>query len=96
MTLGVECAFCSYKSLINRGRVIVAAISLIGSLSLCGCGKAAISSVSMVPMPDALDSPEGKGFTCTGLARDEYSGGGGSLVTSVKMCPRIKRACVRP
>lgn len=75
MTLGLECAFCSYKSLINRKRVIVAAISLVGSLSLCGCGKAAISSVSMVPMPDALDSPEGKGFTCTGLARDESSGG---------------------
>lgn len=75
MALGVECAFCSYKSLINRGCVIVAAISLVGSLSLCGCGKAAISSVSSVPMPDALDSPEGKGFTCTGLARDESRGG---------------------
>lgn len=94
--MGVECAFCNYKSLINRGWVIVAALSLVGFLSLCGCGKATISSVSTVPMPDAFDSPEGKGFTCTGLARDESSGGGGSLVTSVKICPRMKGACVRP
>ena len=59
---------------IHRGGVIVFAITLVWCLSLYGCGKDTISSVSTIPMPDVAGSPVGKGFTCTGLNHDASSG----------------------
>lgn len=62
------------NSLIHRGGVVVLMTTLAGCLSLFGCGKDAISSVSTVAMPDVAGGPVGKGFTCTGLNRDASSG----------------------
>lgn len=61
------------SGLSSYGGVFLAVLSIAFCFCLHGCGRNAIESREMIALPDAASSPEGRGFTCTGLALDSES-----------------------